>query len=260
MKARSILLVLVLTACSSRNARVMNVNGRVVEYEKRAGNSSPTVVFEAGLGASLDAWDPIINRVGAPVFAYSRAGYGASSAAETKRTGAQIVEELREDLTAAGVRPPYILVGHSIGGTYMQLFAQRYPNEVAGLILVDSRPAEMTDRCLRELRMAPCRIPRPLQYLMPAAGRAEFAVVDETYAQIRAGGSLRNTPLVVISATKHSGGAGFNAMWADLQNDLARQSSNSRHIIATGSGHDVQIDRPEVIIAAIRDLRAVAAR
>jgi pimeloyl-ACP methyl ester carboxylesterase len=58
-------------------------------------------------------------------------------------------EELRDDLRALKIAPPYVLVGHSLGGTYMQLYAQRHPEEIAGLVLVDSRHADFTDRCPR---------------------------------------------------------------------------------------------------------------
>lgn len=67
-----------------------------------------------------------------------RPGHGNSSEASTVRTGATIVEELRSLLRSKGLRPPYVLVGHSLGGLYMQLDARSHPDEVSALILVDS--------------------------------------------------------------------------------------------------------------------------
>lgn len=98
------------------------------------------VVFENGLRATVDGWRGVIDRLPpeASVFAYNRPGYGQSEKTDTPRDGGTVVEELRQLLRQKGMQPPYILVGHSLGGLYMQLFARRYPGEVAGLVLVDA--------------------------------------------------------------------------------------------------------------------------
>ena len=237
--------------------RVGRVDDRRVEYQLTR-NGSPTVVMEAGLGDGMKSWAPIINHVAidASVFVYNRAGYGRSSRSGSPRTGERIVEELRADLKALNVQPPYVLVGHSIGGTYMQLFAQRYPDEVAGLVLVDSRPADMTRRCRAELKDAPCDPPALARALMTPAARAEYDAGDATFDKVRSGGSLRDIPLVVITAAKHKEGGGFAELWSELQGDLVRQSSRGRQIIARNSGHYVQRDEPQLVIDAIRDLYA----
>jgi pimeloyl-ACP methyl ester carboxylesterase len=79
------------------------------------------------------------------VIAYNRAGHGGSSSPQSERSGQAIVGELRTLLKSQGLRPPYILIGHSAGGLYMQLFARHYPDEVAGLILVDSTNPKQFD-------------------------------------------------------------------------------------------------------------------
>ncbi len=98
------------------------------------------VVFENGSRGTVDSWNKVIDplRASASIFAYNRPGYGNSQAASTPRDGATVVEELRRMLKDKGLAPPYVLVGHSLGGLYMQLFARRYPDEVSGLVLVDS--------------------------------------------------------------------------------------------------------------------------
>jgi pimeloyl-ACP methyl ester carboxylesterase len=102
--------------------------------------SAGTVVFENGLRETLDTWMPVLKSV-APrvhVFAYNRPGYGRSDAVDGAREGRVVVEELRHTLRTAGVLPPYVLVGHSMGGLYMQEFARAHPDEVTGVVLVDS--------------------------------------------------------------------------------------------------------------------------
>jgi len=98
------------------------------------------IVFENGSRATVDGWSKVIDALppAVSVFAYNRPGYGNSATTATPRDGATIVAELRTALQQQGLKPPYILVGHSLGGLYMQLFARRYPDEVGGLVLVDA--------------------------------------------------------------------------------------------------------------------------
>ena len=100
----------------------------------------PVVVFENGLSLTHDTWDKVgqAMKAEATLFTYNRPGYGESDATDSARDGRTIVEELRIVLRRQGLRPPYVLVGHSIGGLYMQLYARAYPREVRGLVLVDS--------------------------------------------------------------------------------------------------------------------------
>ncbi len=103
------------------------------------GQGPVTVIFEAGAtGCSLD-WSLVQREVAqfARVCTYDRAGYGWSDPGPRPRTSAQIVAELRTLLHRASVPGPYVLVGHSDGGYHVRLFASRYPDEVAGLVLVD---------------------------------------------------------------------------------------------------------------------------
>ena len=88
----------------------------------------------------MNTWSYVFPEISrdATAFAYNRPGYGQSESAATPRDGMHVVDELRALLRSKGLTPPYILVGHSLGGLYMQLFARRYPDEVAALILVDS--------------------------------------------------------------------------------------------------------------------------
>jgi pimeloyl-ACP methyl ester carboxylesterase len=105
------------------------------------GEGSPTVIFESG-GASwsLD-WSLVQSEVAkfTHVCSYDRAGFGWSDLGPKPRTSQQIVSELHTLLVKAGVKKPYILVGASFGGHNVRLFAKHYPDEVAGLILLDAR-------------------------------------------------------------------------------------------------------------------------
>src|SRR5580704_8362447 len=105
------------------------------------GTGSRTVILEAGLGDTMDVWNKVQPQIAAGctrTLAYNRAGYQGSDPAIGPRDSATIVAELRAELKRRNIYPPYVLVGHSLGGLYMQYFARNYPQEVAGLLLVDS--------------------------------------------------------------------------------------------------------------------------
>jgi pimeloyl-ACP methyl ester carboxylesterase len=104
------------------------------------GEGAPTVVMDSGLGGTVLDWQLVQPKVAkfARVCTYDRAGMGWSDSGAQPRTSQQIVRELHTLLSNAGVREPFVLVGHSFGGTNMQVFASQYPNEVAGMVLVDS--------------------------------------------------------------------------------------------------------------------------
>lgn len=104
------------------------------------GKGSPTVVLEAGLADSLDAWrglQPDVARF-VRVCSYDRAGYGYSDPGPMPRTSDRIASELHTALVSAGEKPPYVLVGHSFGGFNVRVFNGKYPEQVSGLVLIDA--------------------------------------------------------------------------------------------------------------------------
>lgn len=131
---------------SALDARKYPPPGRLVDvgghrlHVLEMGSGSPAVIFESALGATSRSWalvQPEIAR-DARTAAYERAGFGWSDRGPKPRVASRIVAELRALLASAGLPPPYILVGHSFGGLVVHLFAAKYPQEVAGLVLVDA--------------------------------------------------------------------------------------------------------------------------
>lgn len=143
------LLLIVILAGSQARARLRRrylAPGRMVDvggyrlHLHTLGQGEPAVVFDAGLGATGLAWAPIQRIVAqyTRAIVYDRAGLGWSEPGRQPRNNATMVEELHELLRRAGIPGPYVLVGHSLGGLNARLFAHVYPQEVAGLILVDA--------------------------------------------------------------------------------------------------------------------------
>lgn len=221
-----------------------------------AGQGSPTVVFEAGLGHGKRSWGSVFKAVSefTRCFAYDRAGYGQSEPAVTSRDGLQIVLELRELLRARGLPPPYVLVGHSLGGTYMKLFAKTFPDEVVGVVFVDARHSEFTQRC-RQLGVPRLLYQPPealLKVLSPTA-RAELQAAPLTLKQTRRAGRFPPVPLIVLtqsSATARWPG-GLGTVWAASQRDLVKLSTLGRIKVLDGSGHNVHLDQPGAVARAV---------
>jgi pimeloyl-ACP methyl ester carboxylesterase len=112
------------------------------------GQGSLTVILDSGLGVPAVGWNPVQTEVAkfTRVCSYDRAGYGWSSASPAPRTSIQIVKELHGLLEAANEKGPYILVGHSFGGYNVRVYNGQYPNDVAGMVLVDASHEDQNDR------------------------------------------------------------------------------------------------------------------
>jgi pimeloyl-ACP methyl ester carboxylesterase len=121
-----------------------------------SGRGGPTVVLEAGLMSTVLSWSELHSLLAGSfrVVSYDRAGLGWSDLGPMPRTADRIVEELHTLLQRAAIPPPYVLVGHSFGGLTMPLFAARFPDEVAGMVLVDPVvPAEWNPPSEHDLKL-----------------------------------------------------------------------------------------------------------
>ncbi|HUB78614.1 MAG TPA: alpha/beta hydrolase [Bryobacteraceae bacterium] len=254
------------------------------------GQGSPTVVLDSGLSNTWLHWYKVQPEVAkfTRVCSYDRAGLGWSDPWPGPRTSKVIAQELHVLLRNAGVAPPFVLVGHSIGGLNMQMYASLYRSEVSGMVLVDSVHADQnrffgaeyqrgsdywTGFMKRNLRLMPFGIPRLLGWCGTALAdrRAEFRAFDCTAqqvrgwlaeeagsdasaAQVRATGPFGDLPLVVVSRGPENTQQSFLKVWYTLQVSLAQRSTRGRRVIAERAGHDIHLDRPDVVIAAIRDV------
>src|SRR5688572_12888529 len=113
--------------------------GETIEYV-RAGTGPTTIVLVNGSGGPIEGWLKVFDPVTAfgTVFAYNRAGIGKSSKPVAPQIGSRMVASLRAVLLEAGLAPPYVLVGHSLGGMIVNLFARLHPSEVSGAVLIEA--------------------------------------------------------------------------------------------------------------------------
>jgi pimeloyl-ACP methyl ester carboxylesterase len=223
------------------------------------GSGSRTVILEAGLGDTLDVWKDIQPRIAdhcARTLAYTRAGYlGSDPAGDGPRDSATVVDELREELAKRNLAPPYVLVGHSLGGLYMQYFARNYPRDVVGLVLVDSTHWNQHMEIDTSANTAYLR-GREVTLFMPWIMRREFKDSISAGEQVHESPPAQFVPTIVLSSTVGPKGEtpAARALAARMQDEIAADFPGSQHIRVDGAGHYIQRDRPDVVIEAVRRL------
>ena len=251
--ALAVLLTLSACATAPKDIAAATIDGRPIAY-RVMGSGAPAIVMISGLGdgmASFDEVAPEIAKV-TTVIVYDRAGYGASAPREGAADAVAFERDLSGLLAQSGVSAPYILVGHSIGGTYAEYFAAKHPDQVAGLVLEDSRPAGFTRRC-EEARIGMCTPPSVLTKLMPKGAQREVGALAATMAQVEGIGAARSTPTLVLSQSRKEKPSAFEALWAVAQDDLAARYAPSRHLVAAKSGHYIHRDQKAWLIAVVTD-------
>lgn len=240
------------------------------------GNGSPTIVIDSGLGEWSTMWSLVQPEVAKTtrVCTYDRAGMGWSEPGPLPRDASQFAKELEALLHNANIPGPYVLAAHSLGGLPVLAYYHDYPSEVAGIVLIESMfPGQTTYfsppfafSLLPVLaRFGIVRLlARPLglvtvipgnegaQYALSVGPKFVQAYLDEargipnSLEQAGALTTLGDLPLIVVS-----GALNQNPGWQDGQVELSQLSSNSQHLIAEHSDHNVELNQPDAAVAAI---------
>lgn len=255
---------------ASGEGMLVDVGGRRL-YITCMGEGSPTVILEHGMATESGSWAQVQQAVAqfTRVCAFDRAGRGTSDPAPTPRTSEDMVADLHTLLANAHVPGPYILVGNSLGGFNARLYAHKYPGEVAGLVLVDSMHPSQFTRFEQTLPPETPQDPESLKwfrqsftrdYKDPTKNPEGFDQLT-SHEQMRPVTSLGDLPMVVLASgtflkltPEPRLGLHMHKVWQDLQKDLARLSSNSKFVAVEDSGHFIQVDQPQVVTDAIREL------
>ncbi|MCC7217512.1 MAG: alpha/beta fold hydrolase [Burkholderiales bacterium] len=242
---RVAVVALCLVACSTADdARRTRVGSSDIAYAT-LGTAGPVVVLESGLGEDMREWRAVARAL-APcvrVVMYDRPGIGRSA----PRPGTapvladDVATQLADLLRGIGMPPPFILVGHSLGGLYVQAFARNRPQDVAAVVLVDaSSPLEPPGVFVSTVPPSPGTI-----------AAAENAGIAPSVAALLAGPPFPPVPLVVLAATDHGDTPAREALWRDVQARTAALSPQGRLEVVAGSGHFIQTDRPAAVVAAV---------
>ncbi|MDJ0332683.1 alpha/beta hydrolase [Planococcus sp. S3-L1] len=215
-------------------------------------NSLPTIVFDSGYGWTKENWDIIKNEIAyfSRVFIYDRAGLGKSEYTGEPRHSQRNVENLRRLLKEAEIKPPYILVGHSFGGVNVRLYTATYPEEIAGLVLLDSCHEDQN-----KLMVPLFSYETQEGYFSQFTVEGTLSEFEESLEQIRKYKSLGNIPLIVVTggSQPHHTSESWT-YWMLFQQDLAKLSTNSQHVILEKAGHAVHLDSPKEVIYQIKKM------
>jgi pimeloyl-ACP methyl ester carboxylesterase len=220
------------------------------------GQGSPAVIFEGGFGAGIASWSRVQKDVAAfaQTVSYDRAGLGQSDPGPKPRSAKQIATDLHAALQKAGIKPPYVLVGHSFGGIYVRVFADMYPNEVVGLVLIDPSQESFNDWLARTL---PDRLKATESNIAKAGEgvQAEFASVDTSYSQARAAKVPAGIPVTLLTATEdESMPAEGRRVWIEKHKEWLATIPGSKHIVVEKAGHFIQAQQPALVIEAIKQV------
>ena len=220
------------------------------------GQGSPAVIFEGGFGTGIASWSTVQKDVAAftQTVSYDRAGLGQSDLGPKPRSAKQIATELHTALEKSGIKPPYVMVGHSFGGIYVRVFADMYPKEVVGMVLIDPSQESFNDWLSKN---EPDRL-KAAQSNIAKAGegvQAEFAAVDTSYSQARTAKVPGGIPVTLLSATEDENmPAEARKVWIEKHKEWLATVPGSKHIVVEKGIHFIQAQQPALVIEAIKQV------
>jgi pimeloyl-ACP methyl ester carboxylesterase len=262
-----LVIVTSMAGCSgTTTGSMVDIGGRSLYLDCR-GEGSPTVILEAGLTADTSWWDDVIDPIAGftRVCAYDRANNGRSDDVGL-HTGDQSVTDLEQLLAAKKIDPPYVLVAWSFGGPISRLFAARHPDDVSGMVLVDTDPTDYRSE-------GDPYVPENVrEHSYWASENLEKLDLDGTLDLVReesTPGSFDDHPLVILTpSVPNSGNIGeggsqglpgprvaeLDELYLRLENEMTDLSSDSRIELVEDTGHCIQCDKPQVVIDAVREV------
>jgi len=271
---------LIITACLRKSPpptdQMISIGSHRLQIHLE-GKGAPTVVIDAGITDQMDKLRPLQEQIAqvTHVITYNRAGYGQSEPGPLPRHSGREAEELKVLLEKASVPGPYVLVGHSLGALNMQVFASQYPDEVAGMVLLDPPPLSfILGQEYKGLGVMARQITAEWEAIAASAAESNEAqekarsaffrmiaseqreMFGESARLVGAISSFGDTPLVVLAAGEPNPALGevadeYQRYWIEQSRTLAGKSTNGKFILVEGSSHYIYLDAPELVTESI---------
>ena len=209
----------------------------------------------------MKSWQPLLQDLSKQgrIFTYNRAGFKGSHSHNSSRSASVITGELNRLLNQLQLPSPYILVGHSLGGAYMELFAKTYPEQVAGVVLIDPNASKFPQAC-RQASLGLCAPPSGMpfwaKWWFPDAVSGEIKGFGKTHQEVNQIKEFPDVPLVVLSAPLFVNPETENDkkrsdLNTQVQRELSKQSSLSKFIYCDSCNHYIHHDQPQLLFDAI---------
>ncbi len=244
-----------------KTEKMIDVGGRNL-HACVYGKGSPTVVLVSGFGAPQPYWNPVVPDLAAQttVLTYDRAGIGKSEIGELPTHGNQAAADLHALLNKLNLPKPYILVGHSYGGSVVRLFASMYPDDIGGVILEDSQHESLLEEQRKILEGKDLeRLEEMIsKFATPDNPKTEGDYRFMTTEQVKNSKPLPRVPFVVLTAGDRSKGMPpifsekankkIAELGIEMQKKLAAMIPGGKHIIVDGAGHNIHLEKPEALI------------
>lgn len=234
--------------------------GESIEYVC-AGSGSTTVVLVNGSGGPIEGWHKVFGPLtnSSKVFAYNRPGTGKSSKPVVPQVGSRMVASLRGVLLAANLPPPYVLVGHSLGGLIVNLFARLHPSEVSAVVLLEATATKDVQVLATHESALQRYTKKFFDWLVPSHPNAETQHLAATVSELQLAPAFPAIPLIVITGGKPAMAWATPpealAARAAHQLELASLSPLGKQVIASRSGHFPQFSEPDLVVATIKGAR-----
>lgn len=248
--------------------RTADTSSGPLEYTL-SGRGPATIVLLNGAGVTLEGWSalyPAIERLGR-VLAWNRLGVQGSAEPAAPQDGAAVVASLRELLARLRLPPPYVLVGHSLGGLYANLFARRHPDEVAAVLFLEAthpRDEEVLEQDPERLKRGLAKVLDESPTEFEANLHAEIDAAPDTVDEVASAGPFPAVPVAVVTGGIDPPANLLPPEAAQRkrarQAALARLSPHGEHVIAERSGHFPQRSEPELVLQVLQRLAERALR
>jgi pimeloyl-ACP methyl ester carboxylesterase len=240
----------------------------------QAGSGTPAIVFEAGLGNELDAWQHVWPSVArfSSIVVYSRAGLGRSPRGPMPHTVGGAADDLHALVTTLGVKPPIVLVGASYGGLIVRVYASRFPSDVGGVVLVEGVHEQQVRRYGELDPTYPDAFRTSMEAQLETASPGEADEIRETM-RVQAAGAvdglkpLPDVPIAVLTSMRADPNAAYvngtprgHQAWRAMHEEWFLGATDAMHIETPRSGHHLQDDEPQLVVDAIRFVRDRVAR
>lgn len=218
------------------------------------GTGKPVVVFQSGLGDGLAVWAAVQDRVAdrATTVAFSRPGYGRSPADAGERSPCAAAAAQRDLLRRQGLAPPYVLVGHSLGGLYQFAYARMFPDEVAGIVLLEPTHPQHWSRLQQDAPVVALLIRTARLSAFTGTMRREFDDQERCLGELTAK-PMPAVPIRVLVRGRFvppETGA-FEGVMRELWLDWSRLTNGRAVEPVPGAGHYIQKDQPQAVVDAI---------